>query len=107
MKIRGPFLLLLRLHELANFGVGLFQNWLLRQKHDSEMLGARLLTEAGALNDENVPFNQQLLHECCVILRNINFREGIERAAGWHAAHPWDGIAGRPNIRRRRQQRLE
>src|SRR2546426_7004178 len=40
-----------------------------RQKHDSEMLGARLLTEAGALNDENVPFNQQLLHECCVILR--------------------------------------
>src|ERR1700722_14009791 len=59
----------------------------IRQKDNAEVLRTSLLTEAGAMHDHDVLLANQFLDEDFVALRNVNAREGIERAARGDAAY--------------------
>src|SRR5580698_7991813 len=66
-------------NEVCDPGVGFGQRLLVRQEHDAEMLGARFLAEAGAVNNHDVLLADQFFHEDLVTLRDLDARESIER----------------------------
>jgi hypothetical protein len=79
--------------KLRNPGISLSQRFLIRQKHDAEVLRSRLLAEAGAVDDHDVLLADEFFDEDFVALRNVDARESIECAAGGDAANARRGFA--------------
>src|SRR5262249_60287509 len=76
------------LHKCADFSVCSSKRLFLRQENNSEVLGAWLLAEAGAVHNENMFLQQQLLDPNCVVFRNLDLRECVERPTRRLTAHP-------------------
>src|ERR1700694_954402 len=80
-------------NEICDSGVGFRQSSFLWQEHDTEVLRARFLAEAGTVHDHHMFLADKFLHKDFVGLRDIDARESVESAAGRNTAHTGSGLA--------------
>src|ERR1700730_8905050 len=80
-------------NEICDSGVGFRQSLFLWQEHDTEVMRARFLAEAGTVHNHHMFMADKFLHKDFVALRDIDARESVERAAGRNTAHTGSGLA--------------
>jgi hypothetical protein len=79
--------------EICDSGVGFRQSFFIWQEHDTEVLRARFLAEAGTVHNHHMFLADKFLHKDFVALRDIDARESVESAAGRNTAHAASGLA--------------
>src|ERR1700728_2741848 len=75
-------------NELANRSISLSQSRLLGQEHNSNMPRVRFLPESRTMHHHHVLLPNQFLDEDFIALRNVDAREGVERATRRNTTHP-------------------
>jgi hypothetical protein len=79
-------------NEICDSGVGLRESFFIWEEHDTEVLRARFLAEAGTVHNHHTFLADKFLHKDFVALRDIDARESVEGAAGRNTAHAGSGL---------------
>ena len=77
-------------YELPDRLIRFAQRRLIGQEHDAEVAGARLLSEAGAVDDQDMLLAAQFLHENIIAFGDFEPRESVERPTRRDATHSWE-----------------
>src|SRR6266446_214637 len=80
-------------NEICDSGIGFRQSFFIWQEHDTEVLRASSLAEAGTVHNHHMFLADKFLHKYFVALRDIDARESVESAAGPNTAHTGSGLA--------------
>src|ERR1700757_5533300 len=75
-------------NELRDSRIRFRQGLLIGQEHDSEVLCAGLLAEAGAVDDHHMLLADEFLDEDFIALGDVDARVRVESATRCHATYP-------------------